>query len=199
MLVLFVASWGLLEKNSRLFFALLGVIRAMQDLATTDNVRFLVENAGSMADLHYQAFCTLLGIPSEPRSDYLWDPADHGYGVTRKRNFFRAHTDRQPIQERRQLCPKQGGPLIAKDGRPITLPPLLRTRDLLPFEVCWSSWTLYQPSALIWGRLRHFLQKSYPCPWQSAAGTLGRNNTTALPDPMETIPLSPPRSRGGLQ
>ncbi len=30
------------------------------------------------------------------------------------------------------------------------LPPLLRTRELLPFEVCWSSWTLYQPSALIW-------------------------------------------------
>ena len=122
----------------------------MQDLATTSNVRFLVENAGSMADLHYQAFCTLLGIPSEPKSAYLWGPADYGFGITRKRNFFRAHSDRQSIQECRQLCPKQGGPLIAKDGRPITLPPLLRTRDLLPFEVCWSSWTLYQPSALIW-------------------------------------------------
>ena len=130
---------GACWKNSRLFFALLGVIRAMQDLATTSNVRFLVENAGSMADLHYQAFCTLLGIPSEPKSDYLWDPADCGFGITRKRNFFRAHSDRQSIQECRQLCPKQGGPLIAKDGRPITLPPLLRTRDLLPFEVCWSS------------------------------------------------------------
>ena len=99
----------------------------MQDLATTNNVRFLVENAGSMGDVHYQAFCTLLGIPSEPRSDYLWDPADYGYGITRKRNFFRAHTDRQSIQESRQLRPKQGGPLIAKDGRPITLPPLLRS------------------------------------------------------------------------
>ena len=133
---------GLVGRNSRLFFVLLGVIRAMQDLATTNNVRFLVENAGSMADLHYQAFCALLGIPTEPRRDYLWDPAEHGYGITRKRNFFRAHTDRRPIQESRQLCPKQGGPLIAKDGRPITLPPLLRTRDLLPFEICWSSWTM---------------------------------------------------------
>ncbi len=141
---------GLVGKNSRLFFVLLGVIRAMQDLATTNNVRFLVENAGSMGDIHYQAFCTLLGTPSEPRSEYVWDPADYGYGITRKRNFFRAHTDRQFIQESRRLCPKQGGPLMAQDGRPITLPPLLRTRDLLPFEVCWSSWTLYQPSALIW-------------------------------------------------
>ena len=101
-----------------------------------------------MGDIHYQAFCTLLGIPSEPRSEYVWDPADYGYGITRKRNFFRAHTDRQSIQESRRLRPKQGGPLIAQDGRPITLPPLLRTRDLLPFD--WSSWTLYQPSALIW-------------------------------------------------
>ena len=70
--------------------------------------------------------------------------------LTRRRNFFRAHSDRQTIQESQQLCPKQGGPLIAKNGQPITLPPLLRTRDLLPFEVCWSSWTLYQPCALIW-------------------------------------------------
>ena len=113
---------GLVGKNSRLFFTLLGVIRAMQDLATPRNVRYLVENAGSMADLHYQAFCTLLGIPSEPKSAYLWDPADHGFGITRRRNFFRAHSDRQSIQEGQQLCPKQGGPLIAKNGKPITLP-----------------------------------------------------------------------------
>ena len=134
----------------QVFFTLLGVIRAMQDLVTPGNVRFLVENAGSMVDLHYQAFCTLLGIPSDPKNAYLWDPADHGFGITRRRNFFRAHSDCQTIQESQQLCPKQGGPLIAKNGQPITLPPLLRTRDLLPFEVCWSSWTLYQPCALIW-------------------------------------------------
>ena len=69
---------GLVGKNSRLFFTLLGVIRAMQDLVSKRNVRFLVENAGSMIDLHYQAFCTLLGIPPEPRSNYVWDPAEHG-------------------------------------------------------------------------------------------------------------------------
>ena len=155
---------GLVGKSSRLFFTLLGVIRAMQDLATPGNVRFLVENAGSMVDLHYHAFCTLLGIPSEPKTAYLWDPADHGFGITRRRNFFRAHSDCQIIQERQQLCPKQGGPLIAKNGQPITLPPLLRTRDLLPFEVCWSSWTLYQPCALIcdydfWGGSEAFSKK----------------------------------------
>ena len=141
---------GLVGKNSRLFFTLLGVIRAMQDLVSKKNVRFLIENAGSMIDLHYQAFCALLGIPSEPRSDYVWDPAEHGYGVTRKRNFFRGHKDRQPIQNPQKLSPVQGGPLLLQSGQPITFPPLLRTRDLLPFEVCWSSWTLYQPCSLIW-------------------------------------------------
>ena len=141
---------GLVGKNSRLFFTLLGVIRAMQDLVSKRNVRFLVENAGSMIDLHYQAFCTLLGIPPEPRSNYVWDPAEHGYGITRKRNFFRGHKDRQPIQNPQKLSPVQGGPLLLQSGQPITFPPLLRTRDLLPFEVCWSSWTLYQPCSLVW-------------------------------------------------
>ena len=139
----FRGLFGLVGKNSRLFFALLGVTRAMQDLVTKQNVRFLVENAGSMVDLHYQAFCTLLGLPSEPKSRYLWDPSEHGYGVTRKRNFFRGHNDSQSIQESPGLNLTQGGPLLL-------LPPLLRTRSLLPFEVCWSSWTLYQPCALIW-------------------------------------------------
>ena len=50
-----------------------------------------VENAGSMVDLHYQAFCKLLGLPSEPKSQYLWDPADYGFGITitRKRNCMK--------------------------------------------------------------------------------------------------------------
>ena len=93
---------GLVGKNSRLFFTLLGVIRAMQDLVSKKNVRFLVENAGSMADLHYQAFCTLLGLPPEPGSNYVWDCVENGYGVTRKRNFFRGHKDHQPIQVTRR-------------------------------------------------------------------------------------------------
>ena len=46
------------------------------------------------------------------------------------------------------MLPCSLGSAIKKKN--ITLPPLLRTRDLLPFEVCWSSWTLYQPCALIW-------------------------------------------------
>ena len=103
-----------------------------------------------MVDLHYQAFCTLLGLPSEPKSRYLWDPSEHGYGVTRKRNFFRGHDDSQAIQRSTGLNLTQGGPLLLQSKKPITLPPLLRTRSLLPFEVCWSSWTLYQPCALIW-------------------------------------------------
>ena len=141
---------GLVGKNSRLFFTLLGTIRAMQELVKVQNVRFLVENAGSMVDLHYQAFCQLLGLSPEPKSRYLWDPADHGFGITRKRNFFRGHDDCQEITEPQGLNLNQGGPLLLQPDKPMPLPPLLRTRSLLQFEVCWSSWTLYQPCALIW-------------------------------------------------
>ena len=135
----FKGQLGLVGKNSRLFFTLLGTIRAMQELVKVQNVRFLVENAGSMVDLHYQAFCQLLGLSPEPKSRYLWDPADHGFGITRKRIFFRGHDDCQEISEPQGLNLNQGGPILLQPNKPITLPPLLRTRSLLQFEVCWSS------------------------------------------------------------
>ena len=88
---------GLVGKNSRLFFVLLGVIRAMQDLATTNNVRFLVENAGSMGDVHYQAFCKLLGIRNQEATIFgtqqIMDMASHESGIssvpTRIVNLYR--------------------------------------------------------------------------------------------------------------
>ncbi len=52
--------------------------------------------------------------------------------------------------------------MLAQGNKQITLAPLLRTRELLPFEVCLATWTLYQPSALIiwdydfWGGSEHF-------------------------------------------
>ena len=102
---------GWYAKNSRLFFILLGAIRAMQELVQVKNVRYLVENAGSMVDLHYQAFCDLLGLTPQPKSRFLWDPADHGFGITRKRNFFRDYEDCQEIA------------ILLQEGKLIALPP----------------------------------------------------------------------------
>ena len=194
---------GLVGKNSRLFFTLLGVIRAMQDLVSKNNVRFLVENAGSMIDLHYQAFCTLLGIPPEPKSNYVWDPAEHGYGITRKRNFFRGHKDRQPIQNPQKLSPVQGGPLLLQSGQPITFPPLLRTRDLLPFEVCWSSWTLYQPCSLIWdydfwGGPDAFRRKVVMHQGKVPQLQWEDNHSTPVPAALEKVYLSPTKQWRGI-
>ena len=78
---------GLLEKAADSFYPLRSH-SSHADLATPGNVRFLVENAGSMVDLHYQAFCTLVGIPSEPKNAYLWDPADHGFGINEEAEFL---------------------------------------------------------------------------------------------------------------
>ena len=54
---------GLVGARSRLFFLLLLTIRTMQVLVGCPSVRFLVENAGSMKDVHFVAFCKLLGLP----------------------------------------------------------------------------------------------------------------------------------------
>ena len=48
---------GLVGSRSRLFFLLLLTIRTMQVLVGCQSVRYLVENAGSMKDVHFVAFC----------------------------------------------------------------------------------------------------------------------------------------------
>ena len=56
-------------------------------------VRFLAENAASMLEMHYKAFCRLLNIDLTPPDKYLWNPSDMGYQITRRRNFFRNFDD----------------------------------------------------------------------------------------------------------
>ena len=122
----------------------------MQEIAGIERVRYLIENAGSMVELHFHAFCELLGLSRQPKDQYLWGPADHGYPITRKRKFFRSHQDKQDIINKPLVEFDSGGPLLSREQKAITLAPLLRTREFLPFDVCWASWTLYQPSASIW-------------------------------------------------
>ena len=84
---------GLVGERSRLFFVLLLTIRTMQVLYGNQAIRFLVENAGSMRDVHFVAFCKLLNLPYKPFHRYIWDLAKHTPFVTRKRNFFRNAED----------------------------------------------------------------------------------------------------------
>ena len=142
---------GLVGARSRLFFLLLLTIRTIQILVGISSVRFLVENAGSMKDVHFVAFCKLLGLPfKEPFDQYAWDLAKYTCFITRKRNFFRNMTDDEPIVNIDSWHSEDSGPLLSIGGKTIAFAPLLRTRKTMNYGICHSSWTLYQPHALVW-------------------------------------------------
>ena len=57
---------GLAGPCSRLFFVFLCIIFTVQQLCGPKAVRFLAENAASMLEMHYRAFCKLLNIDPMP-------------------------------------------------------------------------------------------------------------------------------------
>ena len=156
--------FGLAGPCSRLFFVFLCVIFTVQQLCGPQAVRFLAENAASMLEMHYRAFCKLLNIDPMPPHKYLWNPSKFGYQVTRRRNFFRNFDDVENILSPTLVFGDQYGPLLRPNGDTIPLAPLLRTRDTLPNGIIRASWTLYQPHALVWvltGMERVFLPQKW--------------------------------------
>ena len=141
---------GLAGPCSRLFFVFLCIIFTVQQLCGPQAVRFLAENAASMLEMHYRAFCKLLNIDPMPPDKYLWNPSDFGYQITRRRNFFRNFDDVESIPSPTLTFGDYFGPLLRQNGDTIPLAPLLRTRDTLPNGIIRASWTLYQPHALVW-------------------------------------------------
>ena len=150
----FAGPWrgllGLIGPSSRLLFVLLCVISAMQRLVGPAAVRYLVENAASMLQIHLDAFCQLLRIPVDYHGRYVWDPCDFGFEVTRRRNYFRNFDDIEEIGIPTRVFESEVGPLIDQAGKCIPFAPLLRTREVLPYGIIRASWTLYQPHALVW-------------------------------------------------
>ena len=122
----------------------------MQHLAGPDNVRYLAENAGSMEDMHFDAFCRLLKLEPPKRKSFLWDVMSFGAPIQRGRNFFRGHVDFEEVCLSACYFPEGWGPLIDSTGKAVPLAPLLRTRTVEAFGIYRSSWTLYQPKALVW-------------------------------------------------
>ena len=150
----FAGPWrgllGLIGPSSRLFFVLLCVISSMQRLVGPTAVRYLVENAASMLQIHLDAFCQLLRIPADYHGRYVWDPCDFGFEVTRRRNYFRNFDDIEEIGIPTRVFESEVGPLIDQAGKCTPFAPLLRTREVLPYGIIRASWTLYQPHALVW-------------------------------------------------
>jgi len=95
------------------FTLLLLTIRTIQILVGSSSVRFLVENAVSMKDVHFVAFCKLLGLQfAEPFDQYTWDLAKFTCFITRKRNFFRNIADFEPITDLDSWNSEDSGPLL---------------------------------------------------------------------------------------
>ena len=112
---------GLAGPCSRLFFVFLCIIFTVQQLCGPQAVRFLAENAASMLEMHYRAFCRLLNIDLTPSDKYLWNPSDFGYQITRRRNFFRNFDDVESIPSTTLVFGTQFGPLLGNDPScPIT-------------------------------------------------------------------------------
>ena len=88
----------------------------------------------------WRTTCT---TPSDP---YLWDILNHNPCIARKRNFFRNLKDLEPVSEQPRFFDDNCGPLTARNGEVIPLAPLI----VMKYGLCSSSWTLYQPHALIW-------------------------------------------------
>ena len=104
-----------------------------------------------MKDIHFVAFCKLLGLPfAEPFDQYTWDLAKFTCFITRKRNFFRNMADVEPITDLDSWHSEECGPLLTISGKTVAFAPLLRTRKTMNYGICHSSWTLYQPHALVW-------------------------------------------------
>ena len=68
----------------------------------------------------------------------------------KKGNFFRNFDDCEPMQPILDFFNEGNGPLVTLKGQIMPLAPLLRTRGCSNFGICHSSWTLYQPHALVW-------------------------------------------------
>ena len=115
---------GLAGPCSRLFFVFLCIIFTVQQLCGPQAVRFLAENAASMLEMHYRAFCRLLNIDVMPPDKYLWNPSDMGYQITRRRNFFRNFDDVEGIPSPTLIFGDQFGPLLRQNERSYSPCPL---------------------------------------------------------------------------
>ena len=89
--------------------------------------------------IHLKAFCKLLGLPLKTPKDYLWDPTDFGYIITRCRNFFRNYIGMlENMQEPPDIFEGTFGPMVNNKGQIIPFAPLLRVRDPLPHGILTS-------------------------------------------------------------
>ena len=145
---------GLCGQQSSLFFYVHLCIWIIQSNYPKGYVRFLVENAGSMQEMHKKAIKNILGLTDMKDSDLKWDTSKY-FGIRRERFFFRNYlvTGRVDNDGHQTHGRDYFGPLLDVAGKPLTIGPLLRVRQDVGGGVLRLSWTAYQPIALLWDHM----------------------------------------------
>ena len=145
---------GLTGHCSSLFYYVHVILWLVQMNYPLEHIRFLLENAGAMLDIHRKAILRALGLNPDSTPDSLRVDPKNTHGIRRNRFYFRNYQDCVKVSKTVVLEPSDiEGPLVDFNGHPIPFGPLLRVRSVLGYNVYQLSWTAYQPISLIWDYL----------------------------------------------
>ena len=145
---------GLTGHCSSLFYYVHVILWLVQMNYPLEYIRFLLENAGAMLDIHRKAILRALGLNPDSTPDSFRVDPKNTHGIRRNRFYFRNYQDCVKVSKAVVLEPSDiEGPLLDFDGHPIPFGPLLRVRSVLGHNVYQLSWTAYQPISLIWDYL----------------------------------------------
>ena len=144
---------GITGPNSVLFFVFHLLMHHVNQLLPQAEFRFLVENAGSMKDMHYDAICRTLGISLQTtKASRQWCASSLSL-AKRNRYFFRNYQDQEDLQHivLAKLSFHTGwGPLLTIDSQEVPFEPFMRPRAILTDVSCRLSWSSYHPNSLVW-------------------------------------------------
>ena len=142
---------GLTGPCSSFFYYVHVILWLLQMNYPIELIRFLLENAGTMLDIHRKAILRALGLNADLRPDHFRVDPKHTHGIKRNRFYFRNYQDCAQVPKTIVLPGNDiEGPLLDCGGSPIPFGPLLRVRAVLGHDVYQLSWTAYQPISLIW-------------------------------------------------
>ena len=143
---------GVTGPNSSLFYYFHLMLWQIRELAPTLDIRFLLENAGSMRDVHFQEIKYVLGLPTTTTREELTWKAQNISIAKRDRIFFRnfQDTDTDALHENPPLYDSPWGPLLRCDNSIVPAEPFMRPRENINDIMQRLSWTSYHPASLLW-------------------------------------------------
>ena len=145
---------GLTGPCSSLFYYVHVILWLLQMNYPIELIRFLLENAGTMLEVHRKAILRALGLDADLHPNHFRVDPKHTHGIKRNRFYFRNYKDCAQVSKPVVLPGNDlEGPLLDCGGSPIPFGPLLRVRAVLGHDVYQLSWTAYQPISLIWDYL----------------------------------------------